>query len=125
VQGVIKADIGIKGGRIVGLGHAGNPGIQDGITMTIGATTEVIAAEGRIVTAGGIDTHIHFICAQQIDHAIASRDYDHDRRREQARQRDQCDNVHYPVSGTFTACWKPRRRFHEPRFSWKGKLLNA
>ena len=74
VQGVVKADIGVKHGRIVGLGHAGNPGIQAGITpgMTIGAATEVIAGEGCIVTAGGIDTHIHFICPQQIEHALAS-----------------------------------------------------
>jgi urease subunit alpha len=74
VQGVIKADIGIKYGRIVALGHAGNPGIQPGITagMTIGASTEVIAGEGCIITAGAIDTHIHFICPQQIDHALAS-----------------------------------------------------
>ncbi|MDP4623658.1 MAG: urease subunit alpha [Akkermansiaceae bacterium] len=71
-HGVIKADIGIKGGRIVGVGHAGNPLLQDGITMTIGAATEVIAAEGCIVTAGAIDSHIHFICPQQIEHAIAS-----------------------------------------------------
>ncbi len=71
-QGVIKADIGIKHGRIVGIGHAGNPLLQDGITMTIGAATEVIAGEGCIITAGGIDTHIHFICPQQIEHAIAS-----------------------------------------------------
>jgi len=71
-QGIIKADIGIKHGRIVGIGHAGNPMLQDGITMIIGAGTEVIAGEGCIVTAGGIDTHIHFICPQQIDHAIAS-----------------------------------------------------
>src|SRR5438874_12647457 len=74
VQGIIKADIGIKGGRIAALGHAGNPLIQSGITtgMTIGAATEVIAGEGCIVTAGGIDSHIHFICPQQIDHALAS-----------------------------------------------------
>src|SRR5258705_2137038 len=74
VQGVIKADIGVKHGRIVGIGHAGNPGIQQGITrgMVIGAATEVIAGEGCIVTAGGIDTHIHFICPQQIEHALAS-----------------------------------------------------
>ena len=72
VQGIIKADIGIKSGRIVGIGHAGNPGIQQGITMIIGAATEVIAGEGCIVTAGGIDTHIHFICPQQIEHALAS-----------------------------------------------------
>ena len=74
VQGVIKADIGIKGGRISAIGHAGNPGIQSGITpgMTVGAATEVIAGEGCIVTAGGVDTHIHFICPQQIEHALAS-----------------------------------------------------
>jgi urease subunit alpha len=72
VQGVIKADIGIKHGRIVGIGNAGNPLIQDGVTMIIGAATEVIAGEGCIVTAGGLDTHIHFICPQQIEHAIAS-----------------------------------------------------
>ena len=74
VQGVIKADIGIKNGRIAALGHAGNPLVQSGITpgMTIGAATEVIAAEGCIVTAGGIDGHIHFICPQQIEHALAS-----------------------------------------------------
>jgi urease subunit alpha len=71
-QGIIKADIGIKHGRIVGIGHAGNPLIQDGISMIIGACTEVIAGEGCIVTAGGIDSHIHFICPQQIEHALAS-----------------------------------------------------
>ena len=70
--GVIKADIGVKDGRIFGLGHAGNPLIQSGITMTIGAATEVIAGEGCIVTAGGVDSHIHFICPQQITEALAS-----------------------------------------------------
>jgi urease subunit alpha len=72
VQGIIKADIGIKQGRIVGIGHAGNPLLQNGIDMIIGAATEVIAGEGCLVTAGGIDTHIHFICPQQIEHALAS-----------------------------------------------------
>ena len=72
VCGVIKADVGIKAGRIVGIGHAGNPFLQNGVSMTIGAATEVIAGEGCILTAGGIDTHIHFICPQQIDHALAS-----------------------------------------------------
>jgi urease subunit alpha len=72
VAGIIKADVGIKDGRIFGLGHAGNPFIQNGITMVIGAATEVIAGEGCILTAGGIDSHIHFICPQQITHAIAS-----------------------------------------------------
>lgn len=72
VNGVIKADIGIKHGRIVGIGHAGNPLVQGGITMTIGAGTEVIAAEGCIVTAGGIDSHVQFVSAEQIGHALAS-----------------------------------------------------
>jgi urease subunit alpha len=74
VLGIIKADIGVKDGRIAGIGHAGNPLIQSGITagMVIGAGTEVIAAEGHIVTAGGFDCHIHFICPQQIDEALAS-----------------------------------------------------
>ncbi len=73
-QGVIKADIGIKAGRIVGIGHGGNPGIQDGVTegMVVGAATEVIAGEGHIITAGGFDSHIHFICPQQIDEALSS-----------------------------------------------------
>ncbi|MEO0508870.1 MAG: urease subunit alpha [Verrucomicrobiota bacterium] len=74
ILGVIKADIGVKDGRIAGVGHAGNPLIQDGIAegMVIGAGTEVIAAEGHIVTAGGFDSHIHFICPQQIEEALTS-----------------------------------------------------
>ena len=72
VAGIIKADVGIKDGRIAGIGHAGNPLIQNGITMVIGAGTEVIAGEGCILTAGGIDSHIHFICPQQITEAVTS-----------------------------------------------------
>ncbi|WP_448601802.1 urease subunit alpha [Thermoleptolyngbya sp.] len=70
--GVVKADIGIKDGRIVGIGKAGNPYIQDNVTIVIGPSTEAIAGEGMILTAGGIDSHIHFICPQQIEVAIAS-----------------------------------------------------
>ncbi|MWC30469.1 urease subunit alpha [Paenibacillus sp. MMS18-CY102] len=72
--GIVKADIGIKDGVIVGIGKAGNPDIMDGVTpgMIAGASTEVIAGEGRIVTAGGIDSHIHFICPQQIETALSS-----------------------------------------------------
>jgi urease subunit alpha len=69
--GIFKADIGIKNGRISVIGKAGNPDIQPGVTIVIGPGTDVIAGEGRIVTAGGIDTHIHFICPQQIDDALA------------------------------------------------------
>jgi urease subunit alpha len=70
--GIVKADIGIKDGRIQAIGKAGNPQIQDGVDIIIGAATEVVAGEGHIVTAGGIDSHIHFICPQQIETAIAS-----------------------------------------------------
>jgi urease subunit alpha len=70
--GIVKADIGIKEGRIAAIGKAGNPDIQSGITMAIGGATEIIAGEGMIVTAGGIDTHIHFICPQQIEEALMS-----------------------------------------------------
>jgi len=70
--GIVKADIGIKGGRIAAIGKAGNPDIQPGVTIVIGPGTEIIAGEGMIVTAGGIDTHIHFICPQQIDEALMS-----------------------------------------------------
>jgi urease subunit alpha len=70
--GVVKADIGLKAGRIAAIGKAGNPDIQPGIDIIIGPGTEIIAGEGRILTAGGIDTHIHFICPQQIDEALYS-----------------------------------------------------
>jgi urease subunit alpha len=70
--GIVKADIGIKDGLIAVIGKAGNPDIQPGVTMAIGGATEIIAGEGMIVTAGGIDTHIHFICPQQIDEALTS-----------------------------------------------------
>ena len=72
--GIVKADIGMKDGKIVGVGKAGNPDTMDGITpnMVIGASTEVHGGAGLIATAGGIDTHIHFICPQQIDHALFS-----------------------------------------------------
>lgn len=73
-QGIIKADIGIRDGRICGVGKAGNPDLMDGVdpSMVIGASTEVIAGEGLIATPGGIDTHIHFICPQQIEEAVAA-----------------------------------------------------
>ncbi len=70
--GIVKADIGIKAGRIAAIGKAGNPDIQPNVTMAIGGATEIIAGEGTIVTAGGIDTHIHFICPQQIEEALMS-----------------------------------------------------
>ncbi len=70
--GIVKADIGIKDGRITGIGKAGNPDIQPDVDIVVGPGTEAIAAEGKIVTAGGFDAHIHFICPQQIDDALYS-----------------------------------------------------
>jgi urease subunit alpha len=70
--GIVKADVGLKNGNIWGIGKAGNPDVQPGVTIPIGAATEIIAGEGMILTAGGIDSHIHFICPQQIDEALNS-----------------------------------------------------
>jgi urease subunit alpha len=70
--GIVKADIGLRDGRIVAIGKAGNPDTQSGVTIVVGPGTEAIAGEGHIVTAGAIDTHIHFICPQQIETALAS-----------------------------------------------------
>jgi urease subunit alpha len=70
--GIVKADIGLKEGRIVAIGKAGNPDVQSGVDIIIGPGTEIISCEGSIVTAGGIDSHIHFICPQQIEEALAS-----------------------------------------------------
>ncbi|MGE6527478.1 urease subunit alpha [Pseudomonas sp. NPDC077382] len=70
--GIVKADVGLKDGRIAAIGKAGNPDIQPDVTIAIGAATEVIAGEGMILTAGGIDSHIHFICPQQIEEALMS-----------------------------------------------------
>jgi len=70
--GIVKADIGLRGCRIAAIGKAGNPDVQPGVDIVIGPGTEIIAAEGLIVTAGAVDTHIHFICPQQIDEALAS-----------------------------------------------------
>jgi urease subunit alpha len=70
--GVVKADVGLKGDRIAGIGKAGNPDIQPDVTIIIGPGTEVIAGEGKILTAGGFDTHIHYICPQQVEEALMS-----------------------------------------------------
>jgi urease subunit alpha len=70
--GIVKADVGLKNGRIAAIGKAGNPDIQPDVTIAIGAATEIIAGEGMILTAGGVDTHIHFICPQQIEEALMS-----------------------------------------------------
>src|SRR5229473_1502891 len=70
--GIVKADIGIKDGRIAAIGKAGNPDVQPGVDIIIGPGTEAISGEGKIVTAGGIDVHIHMICPQQIEEALYS-----------------------------------------------------
>jgi len=70
--GIVKADIGIKNGRISGIGKAGNPDTQPGVDLIIGAGTEIIAGEGHIATAGGCDAHIHFACPQQVEEALMS-----------------------------------------------------
>jgi len=70
--GVVKADVGLKDGRITGIGKAGNPDVQPGVTIIVGPGTEAIAGEGKILTAGGIDSHIHFICPQQVEDALMS-----------------------------------------------------
>ncbi|MEH6785690.1 MAG: urease subunit alpha [Paracoccus sp. (in: a-proteobacteria)] len=71
-QGIVKADVGLKDGRIAAIGKAGNPDTQPGVTIIIGPGTEIIAGEGKIVTPGGFDCHIHYICPQQVDHAVHS-----------------------------------------------------
>src|SRR6202158_5041726 len=70
--GIVKADVGIKEGKVFAIGKAGNPDIQPAVTIVIGPGTEVIAGEGKILTAGGFDTHIHFICPQQVEEALMS-----------------------------------------------------
>jgi urease alpha subunit len=91
--GVVKADIGIRDGRIVGIGKAGNSDLMEGVTkwMEVGACTEVLSAEGKIITAGGIDTHIHFICPQIINEALAN------------------GLTTLIGGGTSIVCWKQRR----------------
>jgi urease len=74
IKGIYKADIGIKGSSIAGIGKAGNPATMDGIApnMVIGSCTEVIAGEGMIITAGAVDSHVHFVCPQLLEEAISS-----------------------------------------------------
>ena len=94
--GIYKADVGIKNGLIAGIGKAGNPDVMAGVTpgMIVGVTTEVIAGEGLILTAGGIDTHIHFICPQQAYEAIAAGAHHHGRRRHRPGHRHLRHHLH-------------------------------
>jgi urease subunit alpha len=90
---IVKADIGVKEGRIASIGKVGNPDVQSNVTIIIGPGTEVIAGEGKIVTAGGIDTHVHFICPQQIEEAIFRSHHNH-WRRDRASRRNHGHNLH-------------------------------
>ncbi len=93
--GIVKADIGLKNGRIAGIGKAGNPDVQPGVTIVIGPGTEVIAGEGLIATPGGIDSHIHFICPQQVEEALDVRCHHHDWRRHGTGCWHQCHHVYF------------------------------
>ena len=92
--GIVKADVGIKEGKISAIGKAGNPDIQPGVTIIIGPGTEVIAGEGKILTAGGFDSHIHFICPQQVDDALMSGRHHNAGRRHRTFARHLRDHLH-------------------------------
>ncbi len=92
--GIVKADVGIKDGRIAAIGKAGNPDIQPDVNIVIGAATEVIAGEGLIMTAGAIDAHMHFICPAAGRGRADERRHDHDRRRYRTGDRHQCDHLY-------------------------------
>ena len=92
--GIVKADVGIKDGKVFAIGKAGNPDIQPNVNIIIGPGTEAIAGEGKILTAGGFDTHIHFICPQQVDEALMSGVTSHAGRRHRAGGRDQRHHLH-------------------------------
>ena len=94
--GVIRCDVGIREGRIIALGKAGNPDIADGVhpDLEIGPSTDIIAGEGRILTAGGIDCHVHFICPQIVDQAVAGGRHDAHRRRHRPVRGHPRDDLH-------------------------------
>ena len=114
--GIVKADIGIKDGNIFAIGKAGNPDIQPNVTIVVGPGTEVIAGEGKILTAGGFDTHIHFICPQQVDEALDVRGYLDARRRHWSGARHICDHMH--AGAVSSRAHDPGRR----RFSRQSRL---
>ena len=100
VAGIVKADVGLKDGRIEKIGKAGNPDIQPGVDIIVGPSTEVIAGEGKILTAGGFDAHIHFICPQQIDDALMSGADHHAWRRHRTGDRHLTLRPARPAHGT-------------------------
>ena len=111
--GIYKADVGIRDGRISAIGKAGNPGIMDGVTpgLEIGASTEILAGEGQILTAGGIDAHVHFISPNQIPDAFHSGHHDAHRRRHRPGDRHQRDDLHARAPGTSGGCTKRSQAF--------------
>lgn len=110
--GIVKADVGVKDGRIVGVGKSGNPDIMDGVDphMVIGAGTEVISGEGKILTAWGVDTHIHFICPQQMEVALSSGVTTLWEAEQDPQQAAKRQHVH-PARGIWQGCWKRPRSF--------------
>ena len=122
--GIVKADIGIKDGRIARIGKAGNPDIQPGVDIVIGPGTEIIAGEGKIVTAGGIDAHIHFICPQQIEEALIVRRHHDDRRRHRPGRPAPPRPPARPGPGTSTRMLAGGRGLpDEPRLPRQGQRL--
>ncbi len=106
--GVVKADIGVRDGRIVGIGKAGNPDTMDGVdpALVIGPSTEIMAGNGRILTAGAIDCHVHLICPQLLDEALGSGHHHDHRRRHRTRRGHQGDHGH-AAPGTSSGCSRP------------------
>ncbi|MFO1352530.1 MAG: hypothetical protein U1F68_18385 [Gammaproteobacteria bacterium] len=108
--GIVKADIGIREGRIAGIGKAGNPDVQAAVTIVVGPGTEVIAGEGMIVIVGGIDSHIHFICPQQVEVALMSGVTTMiGAACAPARLPAPTHHLHPPAPGTSARCWPPPR----------------
>ncbi len=125
VTGIYKADIGLKDGRIHAIGKAGNPDTQPGVTIIIGPGTEAIAGEGKIVTAGGFDAHIHFICPQQIEEALMSRHHHHARRRHRPGARHAGHHLHARPMAPCAHDRGLRRLPDEPCLRRQGQCLAA
>ena len=115
----------MRDGRIAAIGKAGNPWMQDGVTpgMIVGASTEVIAGEGMILTAGAIDAHVHFICPQQVETALAKRRDDDARRRHRPRVGHERDDVHAGSVASRAHARRDRRAARERRVSRQGQRV--
>ena len=123
--GIVKADIGLKNGLIAAIGKAGNPDVQPGVTMAIGGATEIIAGEGMIVTAGGVDTH-HSLHLPATDRRSADeRDHHHDRRRHRAGDRHRGHHLHPRSVAPARDAGRGRRLSDEPRLHGQGHRQSA